>query len=113
MSELVVLTFPKSAMTLIYGKNGKDYYSIEMPDAVGYDGYTFLWPKDKIRRDRRNKDRRVIFMGDNFMIELRHYVRQGEKYESVASAELPARDVCDLLKQYFTGEEEQDDTDLS
>lgn len=101
MSNVIGISFPKKAAKQFTGKNGKSYYRVLLPEGVGYDGYTFILPVDKVRNDRTNRKNNIVFMGDNYKIPVKKYTKNEDgKYMESDSIELTAPIVNELMGEY-------------
>ncbi len=105
MSELIKITFPKTAGKQITGKNGKAYCRITVPQGTEYAGYTFIWPPDKVKTDWNDKNNRVIFLGDDYEVTIKKFLKNEEnRYAETDSVTLKAEDVSDIMKHYYIKE---------
>ena len=79
LSDLIGIWFPRSYITVIHIKgSGKPYVKITLNKKSGYENYSFIWQKEKVKPDRERRNWRCIFMPANWKMELRKYKEDEE-----------------------------------
>ena len=105
-SERIGVWFPKSYITLIHFKgSGKPYAKITLKKQSGYEDYSFIWPEDKVKKDRDRKNWRCIFMPSNWKMELRKYLEDEEGNRVIEDIKhVTGKELSEIMKKETGGE---------
>ena len=106
LPERIGIWFPKSYVTLIHIKgSGKPYIKITLKKKSGYENYSFIWPKEKVKKDRDRDGWRCIFMSANWKMELRKYKEDKEGNRVIEDIKrVTGAELSEIMKRQ-TGEE--------
>ena len=106
LPELIGIWFPKSYATLIHIKgSGKPYVIITLKKRSGYEDYSFIWPKEKVKTDHNRKSWRCIFMPANWKMELRKYKEDEEGNRVIENIKhVTGIELSEIMKKQTGGE---------
>ncbi|MBR3345906.1 MAG: hypothetical protein IKG37_02375 [Solobacterium sp.] len=106
LPERIGIWFPKSCITVIHFKgSGKPYIKIVLNEKSGYEDYSFIWPKDKMKTDRERRNWRCIFMPAGWKMELRKYKKDENGNRVIADIKrVSGRELSEIMKKQTGGE---------
>lgn len=107
VTERIGIWFPRTYMKVFHRKgSGKPYIKIVMNEKSGYEGYSFIWPKEKVRTDRERRNWRCIFMPADWKMELRKYKKDDEDNLVISDIKrVTGKELSEIMRKQTGGEE--------